>query len=138
MKPRASRLGLSTVMVCCLVSAACGTAPAEATQTVTQRAFLQKVEAGEVSLILDVRTPEEFDAGHVAGAVNVPHDRLGEHRATVDPHRDDTIVVYCRSGRRAGIVEDALRRDGFRKILHLEGDMLAWEAADLPLERRSP
>ncbi|HET9475194.1 MAG TPA: rhodanese-like domain-containing protein [Steroidobacteraceae bacterium] len=86
-------------------------------------------------VILDVRTPEEFAAGHVPGARNVPHDQVASHLAELSASRDKQIVLYCRSGRRSALAADALRQAGFSRLLHLQGDYLAWEADRHPIER---
>jgi phage shock protein E len=65
--------------------------------------------------VVDVRTPQEFAAGHVPGAVNIPFDEISRRAGEVgDP--EAPVVLYCRSGRRTSIAADALRRLGFEKI----------------------
>ena len=86
-------------------------------------------------VVLDVRTPAEFAAGHVPGARNVSHDQLITHLDELASSRDKQVVLYCRSGRRTLLAEDTLRKAGFAKLLHLQGDYLAWEAAHRPIER---
>jgi len=67
-------------------------------------------------LIIDVRTTEEYRAGHVQDAVNIPYDEITGRIAALAPDRDSRIVLYCRSGRRSGIAEQALRQMGYRQI----------------------
>lgn len=69
--------------------------------------------AAEEVVYVDVRTPEEFAAGHVAGAINIPHTQMPERWRELERFRDDRLVVYCRSGRRSGIALDVLREAGF-------------------------
>lgn len=65
--------------------------------------------------VVDVRTPQEFAAGHVPGAVNVPFDEVTRRTAELgDP--DAPLVLYCRTGRRSGIAAEALRRLGYEKV----------------------
>jgi rhodanese-related sulfurtransferase len=90
--------------------------------------------AGE-SLVLDVRTPEEYAAGHVPNAINVPHDQIEARLAELEARKNGPVVVYCKSGRRAGIAAEALSKAGFTNLLHLTGDMEAWSAAGLPVEK---
>ena len=66
-------------------------------------------------LYLDVRTPEEFAAGHVAGALNIPHDQMAERWEEIAGYRDRPVVVYCRSGRRSGIALEVLQERGFTR-----------------------
>ena len=77
--------------------------------------------------IIDVRTPEEFAAGHIPGAINIPVGEIGARLAELEASRDKTIVAYCRSGRRAGVALKALHEAGFTKLSHLAGDMPGWE-----------
>lgn len=76
------------------------------------------------ALLLDVRTPEEFQQGHLPSAVNVPVQELERRLAeVVSPARD--VVVYCRSGRRSKQAADLLKAHGFTAV-HDLGPMTAW------------
>lgn len=86
------------------------------------------------TVVLDVRTPEEFAAGHVPGAINIPHDQLATRVAELADARDKEIVAYCRSGRRAALALTTLHDAGFAQLSHLDGDFLAWQAANRPIE----
>lgn len=66
-------------------------------------------------LVIDVRTEAEYRQGHVRGAINIPHDQIAGRIAAVAPDRDAPIDLYCRSGRRSGIAERALRGLGYRR-----------------------
>jgi len=88
----------------------------------------------ESVLILDVRSEAEFTRGHVPGAVNLSHDRLAAQLEELDAARDQPIVVYCESGRRAGLAADVLREAGFSDIRHLTGDMSDWRSKERPTE----
>lgn len=83
----------------------------------------QLVDQG--ALLLDVRTPGEFAAGHVEGAVNITHtevaDRLDEIRELQGGDAHKPIVVYCRSGRRSGIAKQDLEEAGFDRVTNLGG-----------------
>ena len=86
-------------------------------------------------VIVDVRTPEEFAEGHVPGAKNIPHDQLQSRLAELSGDKNKDIVLYCRSGRRAGLAAETLQSNGFHKVLHLEGDMLKWNEANRAVEK---
>ena len=86
-------------------------------------------------VLLDVRTPEEFAEGHVPGAVNMPYDQLASFKQTLDGFKDNNLVVYCRSGRRAAVAVQWLQEQGFEQLYHLDGDMLGWQEAKLPIEK---
>jgi phage shock protein E len=99
-----------------------------------QLSALKKAKGQEL-LLLDVRKPEEFAAGHVPGAVTLPHDQLASRLAELPASRTEPVVVYCRSGRRAALAEDVLRQGGYTNVQHLKGDMLGWEAEGRPVEK---
>lgn len=104
--------------------------------TVDQATLLARVAQQDPGLIvLDVRTPEEYAAGHVPGARNIAHELLPSRLAELADARDRDIVVYCRSGRRSAIAFETLRAAGFQRVAQLEGDYLAWEAAQRPIEK---
>jgi phage shock protein E len=81
--------------------------------------------------LLDVRTPQEYAEGHIAGAINVPYDQLATRLAEVPKDKD--VVLYCRSGRRAGIAADVLAANGYKRLSHLDGDMIAWTEKGRPV-----
>ena len=83
-------------------------------------------------LLLDVRTPEEFAAGHIPGAVNIPYDQVAAHLSAIP--KDDEVVLYCHSGRRAGLAAEVLATKGYTKLAHLQGDMQGWQSAGRPVE----
>ncbi len=70
----------------------------------------------EQSLVIDVRTAVEYRQGHVQDALNIPYDEIASRIAAVTSDRDASIVLYCRSGHRAGIAEQALRQMGYGRI----------------------
>lgn len=82
------------------------------------------VKAG--GLLLDVRTPEEFAAGHIEGAVNIPVHELEGKLAAVPAKKDQPVVVYCRSGHRSESAKGILEKAGFTKVKNL-GPMTAWK-----------
>jgi rhodanese-related sulfurtransferase len=113
-------------------------APAAASRAapISQADLLARLERKDPDLVvLDVRTPAEFAAGHVPGARNVSHELLASRLDELSAARDKQVVLYCRSGRRTLLAEDVLRKAGFTRLAHLEGDYLAWEAEHRPIER---
>jgi len=101
-----------------------------------QAELMQRIKANRAGLILDVRSPEEYAEGHIPGAINIPHDRLGSRLAEIGAHKDKDIVLYCRSGRRVGVAADILQAAGFSKLLHLAGDMDGWRSnGNLPIKK---
>jgi phage shock protein E len=88
--------------------------------------------SGDAPVVIDVRSAEEYAAGHIPGAVNIPYDQVAERISEVDaPHG---VALYCMVGPRARKGEAALLGAGFTSVLHLEGGFAAWQAAGLPVE----
>ena len=77
-------------------------------------------------VILDVRTPEEFAAGHIAGAVLIPDYEIGDKAESVLPDKDQLILVYCRSGRRSKNAASELVTLGYTNIKEF-GGINDWE-----------
>lgn len=103
--------------------------------SISQQEVLRRIDQDGAPLLLDVRTPEEFASGHVPGAVNIPYDAVGQRSGELSAQRDREVVVYCEKGGRAAKASQALADAGFRSIRHLDGDMSAWRAAGLPVEK---
>ena len=110
---------------------ACGTPPAGVTD-ISPEQLLTSPPKG--ALVLDVRSTGEFASGHVPGASNIPHDALAARLAELGDDRGRPVVVYCESGRRAGMAASTLLEAGFTDVRHLAGDMGAWRAAGRPTE----
>jgi rhodanese-related sulfurtransferase len=85
--------------------------------------------------LVDVRTPAEFQAAHIAGAYNVPLNTLHEHAREIRETVSQPIVLLCQSGGRARKAEQALADAGLRNLHVLGGGLSAWIAANLPVRR---
>lgn len=70
---------------------------------------------------IDVRTAEEYAAGHVGQAVNIPYEEIGDRISEVTRDKDALIYLYCRSGRRSGIAKDTLDKAGFTRVVNAGG-----------------
>lgn len=91
-----------------------------------------ELEARRVPLLLDLRSAEEFAAGRIPGAVLIPHDQLAAR--LVELGAPGEVVVYCRTGRRVGLVREVLEGAGFR-VRELDGSFTAWQERELPIEQ---
>jgi ArsR family transcriptional regulator len=104
-------------------------------EPVSREELLERMRAGAVT-VLDVRPPDEFETGHLPGAVNIPLSELEERLAELHPGQE--VVAYCRGPWCVLSFEAvaALRARGF-KARRLEDGLPEWRASGLPLERRS-
>ncbi|MDQ7000054.1 MAG: rhodanese-like domain-containing protein, partial [Mariprofundus sp.] len=84
-------------------------------------------------IMLDVRTPEEYAQGHIAGAKLIPVQILAEHLSEV-PH-DKQVYVYCHSGKRSARAAKLLADHGFTNIENIKGGIVAWKEAGYPVEK---
>jgi phage shock protein E len=66
-------------------------------------------------VIIDVRSPQEFATGHVDGAINIEHTAIAQEIAKAGVSKDDTVLLYCQSGRRSGRALETLKGLGFSK-----------------------
>ena len=72
-------------------------------------------------VIIDVRTPQEFNASHVEGAINIDYTTIGQQISKAGVTKDDKVMLYCQSGRRSGIALETLKGLGFSKVENLGG-----------------
>ena len=87
------------------------------------------------TLVLDVRSPGEFETAHIDGAVNIPVDRLDPHLREIVSNAGGTMVLVCQSGGRAEQAATKLKREGKQDLVLLEGGMNAWQQSGAPLQR---
>ena len=87
----------------------------------------------QVAVFLDVRTSDEYEAGHIPGAILVTLETLPENLDLLPADKDTLIVVYCKSGWRASIGMVALRLFGYVNAKGFDGSWLAWTEAGHPI-----
>lgn len=105
---------------------------------ISRTAVLKFADEPGAPLIVDVRTSEEYAAGHVPQALNVPHDETERRIEELAAGREIGIVVYCERGGRAAKAGSVFTAAGFKNVRHMEGDMSTWRADELPVERVEP
>jgi rhodanese-related sulfurtransferase len=89
----------------------------------------------EDAVVIDVREANEFAAGHVLGAKNLPLARLVSPGADALKRKDRPVIVYGDAGDRALKAAAALKKQGFARVLNLSGGIGAWQQAGLPVEK---
>jgi phage shock protein E len=75
----------------------------------------------EEGVIIDTRTIEEFNAGHIRDAQLIPYDQIRQGIKNVAPDKQTPVILYCRSGRRAGIAEKVLTDMGYENVINVGG-----------------
>jgi len=88
------------------------------------------------TLILDVRTPADFNSGHIKGAKNMP---LSDFTTSIDKLANDKkkpVLVYCASGNTVTKAIKVLQKAGFEQVNNLEGGIAAWKEANMPLSKK--
>jgi phage shock protein E len=95
--------------------------------SITPADLLLRLGGPDAPVVLDVRTPDEYEAGHVPGAINVPVTEIGTRAAAIPSKGREEIVVYCGHGPRAWLAAAWLRWLGFRRIVYLSGHWAAWK-----------
>lgn len=114
---------LALVIAGGLLAAACSSGGGAAQQSADE--FAQTIAQPGV-VIIDVRTPEEFVAGHIEGAVNIPVELSGFDEAIAALDKDVHYAVYCRSGRRSAIAVEKMSKAGITTMSELSDGILAW------------
>ena len=92
---------------------------------ITAEEAKQIMDSEEGYIILDVRTQEEYDEGHIPGATQISHEEIAEKAEEVLTDKDQLILVYCRSGRRSKIAAEALVERGYTNIKEF-GGIIDW------------
>ena len=93
---------------------------------ITMSDAVEMMESESNYIILDVRRPDEFAAGHIPNAVNIPNESIGADEIDELPDKDRLILVYCRSGNRSKQASEKLVRLGYGNIVEF-GGILDWK-----------
>ena len=93
---------------------------------ITQEKAVEMMETETDYIILDVRRQDEFDEGHIPGAILVPNESIGEDEIPELPDKDQLILVYCRSGRRSKEASQKLAELGYTNVYEF-GGIIDWD-----------
>ena len=85
------------------------------------------------ALLVDVRSREEFEGGHVLDARHLPQEEVAGAAESLKKYRDKPVIVCCESGMRSGAAARVLKAQGFAKVVNLRGGLAAWRTENLPL-----
>jgi len=93
---------------------------------ITVQELKEKLDNNEDFVLIDVREPHEYEEFNIGGEL-IPLGNVPEAVAALEEeHKDDEIVVYCRSGRRSAAAKEMLKQAGLTNVRNLEGGVLAW------------
>lgn len=106
-------------------------------QNFDAKTFSESFEASESKQLLDVRTAGEYAQGHIEGAVNADINSAEFMQVIQNLDKDKAVFVYCLSGGRSASAAQQLKEQGFKEVINLEGGILAWNAAQLPLSMQA-
>ena len=120
---------LILILLSALMLAGCAGTSNHQTNTyrsITMDEAVAMMEQENGYIILDVRRPDEFAAGHIPNAINVPNETIGTAEIPELPDKDQLIMVYCRSGRRSKEASAKLVKLGYTNIVEF-GGILDWK-----------
>ena len=108
-------------------------AKADTAEDMTDKAAYQKISAEEAYemmasqeiVVVDVRTQEEYDGGHIPNAILVPNESIGDDMPEALPDKEATLLIYCRSGRRSKEASEKLLKLGYKSIYEF-GGVIDW------------
>jgi phage shock protein E len=119
-----------------LVAAGCLTCASATDTNVTHinAEQAQKLIAEKKAIVLDIRTPEEFAAGHIAGSTNINFRAADFEKTLAALDKNQTYLLHCASGNRSTQALPTFNKLEFKSICHLDGGIKAWQKAKLPVE----
>jgi rhodanese-related sulfurtransferase len=94
----------------------------------------QMINQGK-TVVLDVRSGEDFAAGHIRGAMNIPLKDLPQRLGELEKSRSKTIIVVCQSGVQSARASAQLDKAGFKDVYSLTGGLAAWQGQGLPVAK---
>ena len=129
---------------CSKEDSATGTSDASSETADASMTEIQNVSGADASVyletfpgmvILDIRTPEEYAAGHIANAKNIDFRSPGFQDAIANLDKEQAYLVHCQSGGRSGQSLEMFERLGFKSIFHLDDGFSGWQKAGNPVEK---
>ncbi len=116
---------LPLILVLVIMLAGCGKSdadtPSNTFEKINMSDGLARMESDENYILLDVRRADEFEAGHIPGAVNLPNEEIGTEEIPSLPDKTQTIYIYCRSGNRSKQAADKLLALGYTNLIEFGG-----------------
>ena len=103
--------------------------------SLTPAAAVQLMNSEDV-VVLDVREASETIGGKIAKAIQIPVSALAKRISELEKYKSKTLLVYCKTGARSGMACKELGKQGFDKVYSLNGGIMAWQDAHLPISKK--
>ncbi len=103
--------------------------------SLTPAAAVQLMNSEEV-VVLDVREASETMGGKIAKAIQIPVGAISKRISELEKHKNKTLLIYDKTGARSGIACKELSKNGFDKVYSLNGGLLAWQDAHMPITKK--
>ena len=125
--------GSAILLSAALILSACSSNSSAVTNLGAQE-FLSKTQSAGV-VVLDVRTAQEFQQGHIQGAMNIDVEGTSFESEIAKLDKGTTYALYCQSGRRSGVASQIMSKSGFTSLFNLQNGIQSWTSAGLPMVR---
>lgn len=111
----------------------CGAACEVGVITVSAKEFSDEI-TGDDTTVIDIRTQDEFEGGHIKDAVNSDFYKKNEFNKFLDSlNKSNKYLIYCRTGNRSGQALKIMEDKGFENVVNLDGGIVSWQSEGLPL-----
>lgn len=137
---------ITVLIAAVLILSGCNSAPKQTTDSGVrdEPSAMREVSPDEAetevakaySQFIDVRTPEEYAAGHAARAVNIPLDTLDQNMDRIE--KNEPVYFICETGNRSKKAAEKLKEAGYNNVISVAGGTAAWKEAGLPIETAPP
>ena len=127
---------VSLTIFAAVLASACSNSQSTKT-SLEAKEFQTKVTSTKNAIVLDVRTADEYNNGHLTNAVNIDWNESAAEAKLKALDPTSTYFVYCLSGGRSSGAAEYLRENGFKEVYELDGGIMKWRAASLPEENTS-
>lgn len=107
--------------------------PAEGPILISQSALAEKIAAGGDFLLIDVRTPGEYDQEHLPGSIVIPYNEFETRYREIEDYKDKEVILYCHVGGMGDHAGRVLLKKGFTNVKNLEGGINTWRKNGGPL-----
>lgn len=122
------------LLVIALATPSCGQTGKDSSKTVLPvEEYAKQLAALKDAQKVDVRTPDEYNSGHIEGFSNIDWQGNSFEAEAAKLDKNKPVMIYCRSGRRSAAAHDALLKMGFKNVIDLKGGITAWQDAGKPV-----